>query len=80
MPASLIANQTKVIEAVFDGRGEWLPSVPVISCVTGQPERVLAVLASAAANEWVQQHAAGSGLSATSVRLNPKLLASIPLP
>ena len=80
VPKILIANQTKVIEAVYDGRGEWLPSVPVITCVSDEPERVLAVLASAAANEWVHQHAAGSGLSATSVRLNPKLLASIPLP
>ena len=79
VPKILIANQTKVIEAVHDVRGEWLPSVPVITCVTDQPGRVLAVLSSAAANEWVHQHAAGSGLSATSVRLNPRLLAAIPL-
>ena len=79
VPKILIANQTKVIEAVHDVAGEWLPSVPVITCVTEEPDRVLAVLASDAANEWVHQHAAGSGLSATSVRLNPKLLASIPL-
>jgi hypothetical protein len=80
VPKILIANQTKVIEAVHDVDGKWLPSVPVITCVTKEPARVLAVLASDAANEWVQQHAAGSGLSATSVRLNPRLLASIPLP
>lgn len=80
VPKILIANQTKVIEAVHDVRGEWLPSVPVITCLTDQPARVLAVLASDAANEWVYQHAAGSGLSANSVRLNPRLLASIPLP
>ena len=80
VPKILIANQTKVIEAVHDVRGEWLPSVPVITCVTDEAERVLATLASDAANEWVRQHAAGSGLSATSVRLNPRLLASIPLP
>ncbi len=79
VPKILIANQTKVIEAVRDVYGEWLPSVPVITCVTEQPERVLAVLGSDAANLWVRQHAAGSGLSATSVRLNPRLLASIPL-
>ena len=79
VPKILIANQTKVIEAVHDMYGEWLPSVPVITCVTEQPERVLAVLGSDAANLWVRQHAAGSGLSATSVRLNPRLLASIPL-
>lgn len=79
VPKILIANQARVIEAVHDAAGQWLPSVPVITCVTAQPDRVLAVLASPGANEWVQQHAAGSGLSATSVRLNPRLLAALPL-
>ena len=37
------------------------------------------VLASPAANEWVHHHAAGSGLGAGTVRLNPRLLAGIPL-
>lgn len=78
VPKILIANQTKVIEAVHDPAGEWLPSVPVITCVTDQPERVLEVLASQSANDFVRDRAAGSGLSATSVRLNPRLLASIP--
>ncbi len=79
VPKVLIANQTKLIEAVHDVHGDWLPSVPVITCVTDQPERVLAVLGSDAANEWVRHHAAGSGLSAASVRLSPRLLAGIPL-
>lgn len=80
VPKILIANQTKVIEAVHDTTGEWLPSVPVITCTTNDPERVLAVLNSEAANEWVRHHAAGSGLTAHALRLNPRLLASIPLP
>jgi hypothetical protein len=79
VPKILIANQTSVIEAVHDARGEWLPSVPVITCTTADPERVLAVLGSAATLSWVRDHAAGSGLSASSLRLNPRLLASIPL-
>jgi len=79
VPKILIANQTKAIEAVYDERGEWLPSVPVITCTTDDPLRVLRVLQSLAALEWVRHHAAGSGLSADTVRLNPKLLASIPL-
>jgi hypothetical protein len=79
VPKILIANQTKVIEAVHDPEGAWLPGVPVITCVTDVPDRVLAVLSSAAAVEWVHHHAAGSGLGAGTVRLNPKLLASIPL-
>jgi hypothetical protein len=80
VPKILIANQTAVIEAVHDANGEWLPGVPVITCVTDQPDRVMAVLGSAQATEWVHHHAAGSGLAAGTVRLNPKLLASIPLP
>jgi hypothetical protein len=80
VPKILIANQTRVIEAVHDPRGEWLPGVPVITCTTADPERVMAVLASPAALEWVRHHAAGSGLSAGTVRLGPRLLASIPLP
>ena len=79
VPKILIANQTKVIEAVFDQRGEWLPSVPVITCVTADPERVMRVLSSQEANDWVRYHAAGSGLSASAVRLSARLLASIPL-
>jgi hypothetical protein len=54
--------------------------VPVISCTTERLDDVAAVLHSDAATQWVRYHAAGSGLSATSVRLTAKLLASIPLP
>lgn len=79
VPKILVANQTSTIEAVHDVAGEWLPGVPVITCVTSHAERVLRVLGSRAANDWVRNHAAGSGLSPTSVRLNPRLLASIPL-
>ncbi|MEO5722923.1 MAG: N-6 DNA methylase [Ilumatobacteraceae bacterium] len=80
VPKILIANQTRVIEAVHDPLGMWLPSVPVITCIAADADRVLDVLGSTAATEWVRYHAAGSGLSADAVRLNPRLLASIPLP
>ncbi len=79
VPKILIANQTKVIEAVHDQRGKWLPSVPVITAVSDDCERVLRVLASQAANEWIHHQAAGSGLGAGTVRLSPRLLAGIPL-
>jgi SAM-dependent methyltransferase len=80
VPKILIANQTRRIEAVIDRDGEWLPSVPVITCTTGRLDDVADVLHSDAATEWVRYHAAGSGLSASAVRLTAKLLASIPLP
>ena len=79
VPKVLVANQTKTIEAVIDERGEWLPSVPVLTCVGDDLERIHAVLASPAASAWTRLHAAGSGLSASSIRLTPSLLASIPL-
>lgn len=75
----LVANQTRVIEAVFDDAGRWLPGVPVISCRTDHPERVLEVLSADAATAWVHDRAAGSGLGAGTVRLSPALLAGIPI-
>lgn len=80
VPKILIANQTRRIEAVIDRDGTWLPSVPVITCTTERLDDVAAVLHSDAATEWVRYHAAGSGLSATAVRLTARLLASIPIP
>jgi hypothetical protein len=80
VPKILIANQTRGIEAVIDRDGAWLPSVPVITCTSDGLEDVYEVLASPAASQWVLEHAAGSGLSAHTVRLTPALLASIPLP
>ena len=80
VPKILIANQTRRIEAVVDRTGEWLPSVPVITCTTDRLDDVAAFLHSDAATDYVRYHAAGSGLSATAVRLTARLLASIPLP
>lgn len=80
VPKILVANQTKRIEAVIDRDGAWLPSVPVITCTTTRLDTVAAVLHSDEATEWVRYHAAGSGLSASAVRLTARLLASIPLP
>lgn len=79
VPKIVVANQTATIEAAHDADGDWLPCTPVISAVTAQPDLVLGVLASPAATSWVRYHAAGTGLSAGSVRLSPSLLASIPL-
>lgn len=90
VPKVLIANQTRTIEAVVDRAGAWVPGVPVISATAPQGtsphdrdalvEQVAAVLGSAAATTWVRHHAAGSGLSADTVRVSPRLLASIPVP
>jgi hypothetical protein len=79
VPKILVANQTRGIEAVLDRHGEWLPSVPVLTCTSDRLDDAYAVLSSPAASQWVLERAAGSGLSADTVRLTPSLLASIPL-
>lgn len=79
VPKILIANQTTAIEAVHDEEGAWIPGVPVITCRTDRPGQVLDVLNRPSTNAWVRYHAAGSGLSASVVRLTPSLLAAIPM-
>ncbi|MFZ4719007.1 MAG: N-6 DNA methylase [Ilumatobacteraceae bacterium] len=78
VPKILIANQTKVVEAVYDEAGVWLPGVPVITCVTDRPQAVLDVLGHDDTTRWIHHHAAGSGLGRGTVRLSPALLAQVP--
>ncbi len=79
VPKILIANQTRVVEAVHDADGAWLPSVPVITCTTSRPQQVLDVLADDATLRFLRHHATGSGLAPNTLRLSPALLAAVPL-
>jgi SAM-dependent methyltransferase len=83
VPKVLVANQTRIVEAVADPDGAWLPGVPVSSLVPTREASVwelAAVLTSpvAAAAAWLA--AAGTGLSARAIRLGPAALASLPWP
>ena len=79
----LVANQTRIIEAVADPEGAWLPGVPV-SCVVPTADatvwEVAAVLTSPVAAAAAWHAAAGTGLSARAIRLGPAALASLPWP
>ena len=83
VPKVLVASQTRVIEAVADPRGEWLPCVPVVSVL---PRRradvwsVAALLTSPVASAWLAARSAGSGLSAVALRVSAPVLAGLPLP
>jgi hypothetical protein len=83
VPKVLVANQTRAIEAVADAGGSWLPGVPVI---TARPATasgvwpVAAVLTSPVAGAWAWHRAAGTGLSARTLRLGPRWLAELPWP
>ena len=86
VPKVLIANQTKIIEAVADPGGDVLPGVPVISAyptgddLAASAWEVAALLTSPVASVWAWHRSAGTGLSADAIRLGPVLLADLPWP
>jgi SAM-dependent methyltransferase len=95
VPKVLVANQTRIIEAVVDHAGAWLPGVPtttVTPVATGDDSdtgtrtsavsvaELAAVLTSPVASLAAWHAAAGTGLSARNVRLGPSLLGGLPWP
>jgi SAM-dependent methyltransferase len=83
VPKVLVANQTRILEAVADRRGAWLPGVPVNTVTpTGEAsvDEIAAVLTSPVASVLAWHAAAGTGLATTAVRVRPALLAQLPWP
>jgi hypothetical protein len=83
VPKVLVANQTRIVEAVADPEGAWLPGVPVTTVTPHEPADVWAVsalLTSPVASVAAWQHGAGTGLSTRSVRVGPAVLGSVPWP
>ena len=83
VPKVLVANQTRVIEAVADPDGAWLPAVPVVTVVPRPGvavDDIAAVLTSPVASVWAWHQAAGAGLSARSLRVGPRLIEALPWP
>ncbi len=93
VPKVLVANQTAIIEALCDERGEFLPAVPVIG-IYPEPGtlfdvelseadlvwQIAAVLTSPVGSAWAWHRQAGTGLSAGTIRLGPVLLGEVPWP
>ncbi len=85
VPKVLVASQTRVVEAVADVDGAWLPGVPVTAIVPRDRSPdvlrgVEAVLTSPVAAAACWHQGAGTGLSTTSIRLGPCVLAAVPWP
>ena len=82
VPKVLVATQGRVIEAVADEHGVWLPSVPTIT-VAAEGDRLwhlLAVLLSPPVTAYAAARYAGTALTMTSIKLSAKQIAALPLP
>lgn len=83
VPKLLVAGQGRVIEAVVDEAGDWLPSVPVLSVVPRDRADLWRLSALALAPPVVA-HAAtrflGTGLTPGSVKVSARQFAALPLP
>lgn len=88
-PKVLVATQTRVVEAVVDERGAWVPSVPVVSVeplATERDEaaamawRAAAALLAPPVSAWALQVAAGSALAADAIKLAARQVRRLPLP
>ena len=88
VPKVLVANQTRIIEAVADPEGAWLPGVPVttvtpsdtLMAATATVWELAAVLTSPVASVLAWHAAGGTGLSTTSIRVGPAVLSATPWP
>jgi hypothetical protein len=88
VPKVLIANQTKILEAVADPDGSMLPGVPVVSAYPDTDAKrgaelawqIAALLTSPLASAWAWHRSAGTGLSADAIRVGPVMLAQLPWP
>lgn len=83
VPKVLVASQTRVVEAVADPDGRWLPGVPVVSVTphaVGDVWRLAAALTGPVPAAWLAARSGGSGLSAHALRISAPLLAQVPLP
>lgn len=83
VPKLLVAAQGRVVEAVVDEAGAWLPSVPVLSVVPHDPSDLWRLLAVTLAPPVVAHAAArylGTGLTPGSVKVSARQLAALPLP
>lgn len=81
-PKLVVATQTRVVEVVVDEDGAWVAAVPLI-VVLAPPDRLwslAAALAAPASSAWLLRHAAGTGLTAQSLKASAALLRAVPLP
>ena len=82
VPKVLVATQTRVVEAVADVEGRWVPSTPVLS-VPAEPDRlwhVLAALLAPPVSAWALHLSAGAALAPDALKLSAAQVRGLPAP
>ncbi len=82
VPKVLVATQGRVIEAVVDEHGAWLPSVPVLT-LTVAPDRLwhaLAVLLAPPVAALAAARYLGTAMAPTAIKLSARQVMALPLP
>lgn len=83
VPKVVVGTQGRVVEAVADESGSWLPSVPTITVVPLEEDRLwhlLAVLLAPPVAAHAAATYAGTALSMRAIKLSARQVASLPLP
>jgi len=82
VPKVCVATQTKVVEALVDVEGSWVPATPVISVEADPADLWLvgAALMAPPVSAWAMQNHAGAALSAAALRLSAKQILGVPVP
>jgi SAM-dependent methyltransferase len=82
VPKVLVGTQGKVVEAVVDEDGRWLPSVPTITVVAPRDRlwHVLAVLLAPPVAAHAAATYAGTALTMRAIKLSASQVARLPLP
>jgi hypothetical protein len=82
VPKVVLATQTKVLEAVVDVEGTWVPSTPVVAVHAAADElyRVAAVLLAPPVSAWALANYGGVALTSDAIKLSARQVLEIPLP
>ncbi|MGH2684553.1 MAG: hypothetical protein ACRDJP_03695, partial [Actinomycetota bacterium] len=80
VPKVLVATQTRVIEAVVDEEGAWLPCTPVITLTGPRLWHAAAVLLAPPVSAWALRTYGGAALSSDAIKLSASQLLTAPLP
>lgn len=81
-PKILVASQTRVVEAVVDESGSWLPCTPLLTVMPVAVDlwSLAAAIGSPVAARWARIHTTGAARSAEAIKLSASQMRNLPVP